>query len=316
VKKIAAVGFALACLWLVFPVAAQQLPKAVPKVTPGYGPDHDQSGAQFPQDPNNYGKERGVPPAVLAELKKAPTPRTADGHPDLSGFWGTAGNGYAVAYGYFSKDGKTYYTDAGGVYPPGGDLTPEQVADRKRRLLPENLPPYKPELIAKVQDHLEHHTQDDPVFHCGAPGFPRIGSPTNILQTPTELVFLYDKGERNAFRFIPTDGRGHDPTLNPSYYGDSIGHWEGDTMVIDVVNLDDSTTLSGNAPFHSDVTHVVEKLRREGNVLNWEVTVDDPKVFTKPYTQHQTVIIGLKGGHALEEAPCAEHDTGHLVNSD
>jgi hypothetical protein len=82
---------------------------------------------------------------------------------------------------------------------------------------------------------------------------------------------------------VSTDGRGHDPTLNPSYYGDSIGHCEGNTMVVDVINFVDDTRLSQNGTIHSDAMHVIEKLTREGNVIDWQLSIEDPKVFTRPW---------------------------------
>ena len=181
-----------------------------------------------------------------------------------------------------------------------------------------NLPPYKPELVAKVRDLAEHQSTKDPAFYCAPKGFPRVGPPTEIVQTSKTLVFLYDtvnSSEQNAFRVVSTDGRGHDLTLNPSYYGDSIGHWEGNTMVVDVTNLVDDTWLSQNGTIHSDALHVVEKLTREGNVINWELSIEDPKDFTAPWVYSRHLIHGLEGGHALEEAPCVEHDGNHLVNN-
>lgn len=85
-------------------------------------------------------------------------------------------------------------------------------------------------------------------------------------------------------------------------------------MVIDVTNFIDETWLSQNGTIHSDAMHVVEKLTREGNVITWQVTIDDPKVFTRPWIITRHLVHGLESGHALEEPPCVDHDTEHLVN--
>ena len=173
--------------------------------------------------------------------------------------------------------------------------------------------------MAKVKDLAEHQSKTDPAFYCAPKGFPRVGPPTEIVQVPKTLVFLYDtvnSSEQNAFRVVSTDGRPHDLTLNPSYYGDSIGHWEGNTMVVDVTNFVDDTWLSQNGTIHSDAMHVIEKLTREGNVIDWQLSIEDPKVFTKPWVYSRHLIHGLQGGHALEESPCVEHDANHLVNND
>jgi hypothetical protein len=285
------------------------------KVPTGFGPDADQPFAGA--DPDGTGLPWKEPPAAAVEAaKKAPTPHLADGHPDLTGFWQPAGWGYAVTNGKLSEDGKTYYTQGA---REGPTQSPEKVAELKKRLEGANLPPYKPDLVEKVKYLGEHQNRLDPAFKCAPKGFPRVGPPTEVVQVPQEIVFLYDtvnSSEQNAFRIVSTDGRGHDPTLNPSYYGDSIGHWEGNTLVVDAANFVDDTWLSQNGTIHSDAMHVVEKLTREGNVITWEVSIDDPKVFTRPWVIMRHLIHGLKGGHALEESPCVEHDTPHLVNDD
>jgi hypothetical protein len=311
-------GLALTvCCSMPTPGAAQTAPTPAQtkKVPTGYGLDKDQPFAGA--DPNGTGLPWKEPPAEEVEAaKKNPTPHVADGHPDLTGFWAPAGWGYAVSAGADSPDGKTHYTQRrqeGPVQPP------DKVAELKHRLEGSNLPPYKPELIEKVKYLGSHQSHEDPAFKCAPKGFPRVGPPTEIVQVPNEIVFLYDtvnSSEQNAFRVVSTDGREHDPTLNPSYYGDSIGHWEGNTMVIDVTNFVDDTWLSQNGTIHSDAMHVVEKLTREGLMIDWQISIEDPKVFTRPWVIERHLIHGLQGGHALEEAPCVDHDYGHLVNDD
>ena len=286
------------------------------QVQTGYGLDKDQPFAGA--DPDGTGLPFKEPPSdAVAAAKKAPTPRLADGHPDLTGFWAPAGWGYAVSGGgKLSADGKTYYTQRQAEAP---NQSREKAEELKKRVEGTNLPPYKPEFAAKVKDLAEHQSKTDPAFYCAPKGFPRVGPPTEIVQVPKTLVFLYDtvnSSEQNAFRVVSTDGRGHDPTLNPSYYGDSIGHWEGNTMVVDATNFVDDTWLSQNGTIHSDAMHIVEKLTREGNVISWELTIEDPKMFTRPWVFSRHLIHGLAGGHALEEAPCVEHDGNHLVNND
>jgi hypothetical protein len=286
------------------------------QVQAGYGLDKDQPFAGA--DPDGTGLPfKEPPPAAVEAAKKAPTPKLADGHPDLTGFWAPAGWGYALSEGgKLSEDGKTYYTQRRGEPP---NQTREKAEELKKRVEGSNLPPYKPEFVAKVKDLAERQSKMDPAFYCAPKGFPRVGPPTEIVQVPKTLVFLYDtvnSSEQNAFRVVSTDGRGHDPSLNPSFYGDSIGHWEGNTMVVDVTNLVDETWLSQNGTIHSDAMHIVEKLTREGNVITWELTIEDPKMFTRPWVFSRHLIHGLASGHALEEAPCVEHDGNHLVNND
>lgn len=305
------------------PVAAQagQTKKLPPGavadkiVKAGYGLDKDQPFAGA--DPDGTGLPfKEPPPEAVAEAKKAPTPKMMDGHIDLTGFWGPAGWGYAVTQGKVTADGKTAFTQR---QEEGPVQTKEKAEQLKKRMEGANLPPYRPELVAKVKDLADHQSYKDPAFTCEPKGFPRVGPPTEIVATPKTIAFLYDtvnSSEQNAFRVISVDGRPHDVTLNPSYYGDSIGHWEGNTLVVDVTNFVDDTWLSQNGTIHSDAMHVVEKLTREGNVINWEVSIEDPKVFTRPWVYSRHLIHGLASGHALEEAPCVEHDRDHLVNTD
>jgi hypothetical protein len=313
---VAAVGVALVCA----PVGAQtnKLPPGAVAdkiVKTGYGLDKDQPFAGA--DPDGTGLPvKEPPPAAVAAAKDAPTPKMADGHIDLTGFWGPAGWGYAVTQGKVTADGKTAFTQR---QEEGPVQTREKAEQLKKRMEGANLPPYRPELVAKVKDLADHQSMMDPAFTCAPKGFPRVGPPTEIVATTKTIAFLYDtvnSSEQNAFRVIPMDGRGHDITLNPSYYGDSIGHWEGNTLVVDVTNFVDDTWLSQNGTIHSDAMHVIEKLTREGNVITWEISIDDPKVFTRPWVYSRHLIHGLASGHALEEAPCVEHDRTHLVNTD
>ncbi len=311
---------AVACVTLACAPASAQTklpPGAIADkvVKTGYGLDKDQPFAGA--DPDGTGLPFKEPPAAAVdEAKRAPTPHMPDGKPDLTGFWGPAGWGYAVTQGKVTADGKTAFTQR---QEDGPRQTPEKAAQLKKRMEGSNLPPYRPELVAKVKDLAEHQSKMDPAFYCAPKGFPRVGPPTEIVASAKTIAFLYDtvnSSEQNAFRVISVDGRPHDVTLNPSYYGDSIGHWEGNTLVIDVTNFVDDTWLSQNGTIHSDAMHVVEKLTREGNVINWEISIEDPKVFTRPWVYSRHLIHGLASGHALEEAPCVEHDGNHLVNTD
>jgi len=210
-------GLALIAVFLIPAFGAAQsapAPAQVKKVPTGYGLDKDQPFAGA--DPNGTGLPwREPPPEAVEAAKKGPTPHLADGHPDLTGFWAPAGWGYAVTSGSVSADGKTHYTQRrqeGPVQPP------EKVAELKHRLEGSNLPPYKPDVIDKVKYFGEHQSHEDPAFKCAPKGFPRVGPPTEIVQVPNEIVFLYDtvnSSEQNAFRVISTDGRDLDGWPGP-----------------------------------------------------------------------------------------------------
>ena len=235
-------------------------------------------------------------------------PRTADGHPDLSGGW-------------------TYAID---IAPAAlkkvvnGQSTTIRVDQSARHGVAENMPgtlpwtkapSYRPEFHAKVADLAARESKVDGVFYCGRPGVPRIGSPRRIIQLRGELIFLYEEISGNTFRTIPTDGRKHRQDANPSYYGDAVGRWEGDTLVVDTTNFVEDTWFGEEGYFHSDALHVIERLWRVGDNLAYQVTVDDPKVLTQPWTNFPRVI--KPSNVPLEESPVCKEDDGHrLLNLD
>src|SRR3984885_4564084 len=148
---------------------------------------------------------------------------------------------------------------------------------------------------------------NDPLYHtCTPPGLPRIylhPFPMQIVQMPGEVILLF---EYDSIRHqIFTDGRPHDTTLGPLWMGDSIGHWEGDTLVADTVNFNDKTWLDRVGHPHSDTLHVIEHIRRvDHDHLEDEITIDDPKAYTKPWTGR--IVFALKPKWTLAEEFCED----------
>jgi hypothetical protein len=133
---------------------------------------------------------------------------------------------------------------------------------------------------------------DEPRAMCLPSGFPSgmlYILPIQIVQNAKTVVIIPEL--QRAARIIPTDGRPHREGIEPTYYGDSVGKWEGDTLVIDSTNfkrwiLDDyHYTDPTKTRWHSDALHTVERLTRNGDKLLYQITIDDPKIFTKPFTQ-------------------------------
>lgn len=197
--------------------------------------------------------------------KLGPPPRTADGHPDLSGVWmhGLAGKAATVE----------------GGLPP---------ALREFNVKDEAPPPFQPWAAAKVNNLSEVKAElGRASVNCmprGVPGmFVTDPYPIQLIQTPGQLVQLDELN--NNWRVIPLDGRQHSKDPDPQFNGEGIGHWEGDTLVIDTVGIDERTWNNLTGWFHSDQEHVVERLTRtDVNYLNYQVTIEDPKVLTKPWT--------------------------------
>jgi len=125
----------------------------------------------------------------------------------------------------------------------------------------------------------------DPIFSCFPPGVPRIyllNFPVQIVQIPGQVIMLFEFD--HFVRRIYTDGRPHDKDVGPLWMGDSIGKWEGDTLVADTVSFNDKTTLDREGYPHSDAMHLTERIRRVGHdSLEIDLTVDDPKAYTKPW---------------------------------
>lgn len=239
------------------------------------------SGAQTPYRDPNW-------PQLLQEAAAKPTPRIG-GHPDLTGTWTGALPTFPVKR---SADGSIQIISNGGRPPPKPANAPPPP--------PPNNPSYKPEFQAKWQEMHDMVTKIDKVFYCGMPGVPRLGAPSKIIQTPKEMILLYSVLSGDTWRIIPTDGRGFPKDSEPKLNGDAIGHWEGDTFVIEGQNFSDESWFGSNAYFHSDKMRVTERLRRQGDTLTYDFTVEDPGVLTKPWTPAKVTI--LRTDEQLENA--------------
>lgn len=267
-------------------------------------------------------------PMLLAQSTggaAAATPRMADGKPDLSGVWGGGGGG----------GGRPVQEDEKGNLVeefPSRRCGPSQVkcseytnqsedGEFTARLNP-NRPIYKPEYWDKVQELDMWTNKHDPLFLCQPLGLPRAGAPSRILQTATDVVFLYAAGGGGAgnaeYRIIPIDGRAHDPVKSQDVYfwGHSVGRWEGDTLVVDSIAFNDLTWLDRGGYFTSDKKRVIERFRRDGNILHYEVTVEDPEVLAEPWvmTPRQLRLNPNPNAGLLPEAvPCRDYDHANMV---
>src|SRR5215510_15792474 len=200
------------------------------------------------------------------EQPAGPTPRMADGHPDLTGvWWGGADVGAARGRGARGGGGGGGRGAARGTPPPTF------------------MSLYKPEAAAKAKTLGD---KDDPTLRCVPTAFGTlnvslydVGAVGQIISTPKMVVMLSET--YHGFKLIPTDGRPHRDDVPPAYRGDSVGHWDGDTLVVDTTNFSDVPWMfaEGRVSFHSDALHVVERyLRVDAKTLEIEATVEDPKV--------------------------------------
>jgi hypothetical protein len=252
--------------------------------------------------------------ALTAAQSPAPAPpRTADGKVDLNGIWGVAPLPPAVKPG----ESVRWLLPIKGVNPEGKDvflgLDRQAVTGRAAAT---NKPEYRADQLEKVKYLSDRQDILDPAFYCKPAGVPRMGAPSQIIQTPGQVVFLY--GASNLFRVIPTDGRPHRADADASYMGDSTGRFEGDALVVDVTNFNDDTWLASDGYFHTEGMHVVERFVRKGDTITYTATVEDPAVLAKPWvTPPRDLKRSTSQADALLEAPpCVEHDAPHIVTLD
>ena len=210
------------------------------------------------------GGGRGQAPAGRA------IPSAPDGKPDLSGIWQVLDNSldgniepHAASYGVHGGQGAI-------VDPPDGKI------------------PYLPSALARRQENYKNRAKD-PVAYCFKPGVPRITYipfPFQITQTPGMIQITYEFVHN--YRSIYINGSDHLPGID-FYNGDSRAKWEGDTLVVDVTDFNDDpqhpTWFDSTGNYHSDALHVVERWTRTSpDTMIYRATMEDPKVFSRPWT--------------------------------
>ena len=232
-----------------------------------------------------------------AQQKPAPNesskvPRAADGHPDLSGVWWRG-------------------ADIGGR---GG---PPLGGGRGATPAPTFASLYQPSAQAKAK---KMGDKDDPSLDCTPTAFGTlnvslfdVGAVGQIVQTPKFVILLTET--YHGFQIVPIDGRPHRDNVPPSNRGDAVGHWDGDTLVVDKTNFADNNWISaeGRISFHSDALHIVERYRRvDAKTLEIDATLEDPKVLTKPWVVPKQTLV-LAPFDQLMELACSAGDVKALI---
>lgn len=221
----------------------------------------------------------------------APPPRAPDGKPDLSGIWWMPAMG-AANTGLPPK----YLNDI------AADLKPEEV-------------PLQPWAAALFKQRGADFSKDFPYTRCLPPGVPMIASfpaPWKVIQTTGLIAILYENSM--TYRQIFTDGRVVSKDANPSWMGYSVGHWEGDILVVETTGFNDKTWMDFSGHPHTEALRVTERFhRRDVGRLDVQYTFDDPKAYTKPWTVTIHPVLLLDGD--LFESVCNENekDIQHLV---
>ena len=200
---------------------------------------------------------------ISATAQVSAVPRTPDGKPNLQGLWQVLNT---AAWDIQDHSARL------GVPAGQGVIEGNEV-------------PYQPSALAKKRENFENRATADPETKGYLPGVPRgmyMPFPFQILQTPTHVAMTFEYAQ--GVRLIYTNGTPHPRGPINWWMGDSRGRWEGDTLVVDVVHFTDQTWLDRAGNFHSDELHLVERYTMAGpDHINYEVTVQDPKVFTRPW---------------------------------
>jgi hypothetical protein len=216
---------------------------------------------------------------------------TPDGKPDLNGIW----QAFTTAT-WGLEDHNAQKGEPGGQgIVEGGPI------------------PYQPWALAKRNENYKNRMTADPVRKCYMPGVPRttfMPFPFEIVQSPALTVITYEYN--HLIRWIWTDGRKHPEALN-FWMGESRGRWEGDTLIVDVRNHNDQTWLDAAGDFHSEALHVVERYTLAGrDHINYEVTFEDPTVFTRPWKVSTLLYRRLEKNVQLLDYDCLEFETPFL----
>ena len=221
-------------------------------------------------------------------------PRASDGHPNLNGIWQAMNTAYWDIEAHSAAPSAVRELGAAGAVPAGlgivegGDL------------------PYKPEALAKKKENQANRLKLDPEIKCYLPGVPRatyMPYPFQIVQTPKHIVVAYEFA--GAARTIFMDKAPASPA--DSWMGHSVGRFEGDTLVVDVTSFTDQTWLDRAGNFHSDALHVVERYTpRSPDALTYSATIEDPKVFSRPWTISMPLYRRLEKNAQVLEFKCVE----------
>jgi hypothetical protein len=220
-------------------------------------------------------------------------PRTGDGKPNLNGIWQAVNTAHWDIEAHSAAPGLVTALGASNAVPGGLGVVEGEI-------------PYKPEALAKKRENAANRLTLDPEIKCYLPGVPRatyMPYPFQIIQSPKHVMILHEFA--SAVRTIYMDNHKEAPA--DSWMGWSNGRWEGETLVVDTTGFLDSTWFDRAGNFHSDALHVIERFTaRNADTLMYEVTIEDPKVFTRPWKMSMPLYRRLERNAQLMEFRCVE----------
>ena len=222
-------------------------------------------------------------------------PRTAQGKPDLNGIWQAIGTTHWDLEGHAARPGAVVALGAVGAVPAGLGVVEDGEI------------PYQPWAAEKKKENFKTWLTADPEIKCFLPGVPRatyLPFPFQIVQTPKHILMTYEFA--SASRIIYMDAANFESPVD-TWMGHSRGRWEGESLVVDVTSFNGQTWFDRAGNFHSDALHVVERYTRIGpDALMYEATIEDPKVFTRPWKISMPLYRRLEKNMQLLEFKCVE----------
>ena len=235
-------------------------------------------------------------------------PRTSDGKPDLNGIWQALNEAHYDIEPHMARPAlalrpgpygpvpavPVLALGAVGAVPPGLGVVEGDVI------------PYQPSALAKRKENQDNWLTADPEIKCYLPGVPRatyMPYPFQILQNSKTVFFAYEYA--GAVRNVYLNDPG--PAPIDFWMGQSVGRWEGDSLVVDVTGFNDQTWFDRAGNFHSEALHVVERYTRTSpDVISYEATIEDPKVFTRPWTMRMPLYRRQEKNAQLMDFKCVE----------
>ena len=246
--------------------------------------------------------QQAAPPAAYR------APRLPDGKPDLNGIWQALNEANYDLEPHMARSALALRPGPYGPVPAAPVLALGAVGAVPPGLgvVEGDTIPYLPEALKQKKDNQEHYLERDPEIKCYLPGVPRanyMGHPFQILQSTKSIFIAYQYA--GATRDIMLKDPGPAPV--DSWMGQSVGKWEGDTLVVDVTGFNDQSWFDRSGNFHSDALHVVERYTRTApNVITYEATIEDPKTFARPWKISMPLYRRLEKNAQLMDFKCVE----------
>jgi hypothetical protein len=242
------------------------------------------------------------------------TPRLPNGKPDLTGSWQVVNTAYGG-----SGNRRCGPTQGARCTGPGDNFVVDYAWISPSRYGPSR-PVYKPEYWDKVQELDMWTNKYDPIMTCQPMGLTRSGTPRRIFQTAADIFMVYTTsdygGGNREFRSARTDGSEHNANTarSATYYGYTVGKWEGDTLVLDAISFVDSTWLGRGGLFHSGDMRIVEKFTRKGDEILYEATIEDPESFVEPWVMPARTLRLTAPAIIPERDHCEVYEPGNETN--